>query len=539
MAKQTKKQPDYIFEASWEVCNHVGGIYAVLSTRAASMQRAHLDHVFFFGPDLWIDKPCPFFEEDKNLLATWQDQALQSGLRVRVGRWLIPSRPIAVLVDYNTFWAQKNEIYRHFWDLYQVNSLLAYGDYDESSIFGYATGVAMESLYRFLNLEKKAVVAHFNEWMTSFGLFYVKEHMPKVGTLFTTHATSIGRSIAGNNKPVYDYFTGYHGDQMAEELNMVAKHSTEKQAAFFADCFTTVSEITNRECAQLLSKPADVVTPNGFEPDFVPQTPRSFAVRRANARKLLLSVAEQVLGYSLPKNTHLLCTSGRYEWKNKGINAFLHSLKRLSECAPLPAEPIVAFLFVPAWQKGPHAQLGVQDHFTTHELYNLQGDPVMHTLRYLNMQNLESDPVKVIFVPSYLDGNDGIFNKSYYDLLVGLDLTVFPSYYEPWGYTPLESIAFHIPTLTTSLAGFGQWAKAYSHSIEEGVEVIERTDTNWEQLLTHLAGTMQHYLLLAPEKQLQARQKAAELASLASWDKFFAYYEQAYAFALSRAASRK
>ncbi|MCM1034841.1 MAG: glycogen/starch synthase [Paludibacter sp.] len=530
-------QPEYIFETSWEVCNHVGGIYTVLSTRAASMQKAHKDKVIFIGPDIWKDQPSPFFKETKSVLADWKKQAAAEGLHVRTGRWNIPGKPIAVLVDFQQFWAEKNEIYRHFWDVYKVNSLPAYGDYDESSLFGYATGVVIESIYRFYNMQNTSVAVHFNEWMTSFGLFYVREHLPQAGTLFTTHATSIGRSIAGNNKPLYDYFSGYHGDQMAEELNMVAKHSTEKQAALYADCFTTVSEITNNECRQLLDKPADIVTPNGFEGEFVPKTASTFNRKRNEARCLLRKVAEQVLGYSLAEDTRFVCTSGRYEWRNKGIDAYLHALKQLSQYNDLQSD-IVAFVCVPAWQQGVHAQLGMTDHFTTHQLYNPQGDPVMHTLRYLDIQNRREDAIKVIFVPSYLNGNDGIFNTSYYDLLIGMDATVFPSYYEPWGYTPLESVAFRVPTITTSLAGFGQWAQAYSNGIETGVEVIERTDANWHELIGKIAGALHHLFLLSPAAQEQARQAAANIAKRASWENFYPYYEKAYAIALQKAEDR-
>ena len=253
--------PEYIFETSWEVCNRVGGIYTVLSTKAASMRREYGDKVIFFGPELWSARSCPFFKEEVSLLADWRKTAESEGLPIRIGRWTIPGEPIAVLVDFNGLYAQKNAIYGHLWQQFGVDSIQAYGDYDEASMFGYATGVAMESLYRFYHLENHPVVAHFNEWMTAFGLFYVKEHMPQVGTLFTTHATSIGRSIAGNDKPLYDCFCGYHGDQMARELNMVSKHSVEKQAALHADRIvdTTTDEERIGDIDELVGVPLDAL----------------------------------------------------------------------------------------------------------------------------------------------------------------------------------------------------------------------------------------------------------------------------------------
>ena len=539
-------QPEYIFETSWEVCQKIGGIYAVLSTRAAIMQKEHKDKVFFIGPDL--SKDNRYFKETHSLLADWQKQAAQEGLKVRVGRWLVPGKPIAILVDFNNFYKDKNRIYFHNWERFSVNSIAAYGDYDESSVFGYATGVVMESIYRFYHMENTAVVAHFNEWMTSFGLFYVKEHMPKVGTLFTTHATSIGRSIAGNGKPLYDYFSGYDGDQMAQELNMVSKHSTEKQAAINADCFTTVSEITNKECRQLLRKPADVVTPNGFESEFVPKTETSLKAKRAQARQCLRHAAEQVLGYQLDNNALFVAISGRYEWKNKGIDIFIESLKKLQQDGV--SKQVVAFIMVPAWISENNPQQESPSNVTTHQLREPQNDPVLNTMLWLGMQNKEEDRVKVIFIPSYLKGDDGVLNMTYYDLLTGIDLTVFPSYYEPWGYTPLESIAFHVPTVTTSLAGFGQWARENRSmnrretdpllfglsrektEIESGVAVVERTDSNRDQVINNIAHIIADYASLDEAERAEARRAAAQLAEKAEWSHFFEYYRLAYSFAL-------
>ena len=299
-------QPEYIFETSWEVCNRVGGIYAVLSTRAASMQNEHKDKVIFFGPDFGEHSNLTF-KESKTLLKGWRPQG------VRVGRWQVPGKPIAVLLKWDEVWARKNEIYGHAWEKYGVQSHAAYGDYDESNMFAHAVGQLAESLYN--HLGQPSTVMHCNEWQTAFTILYLKEHCPKIGTLFTTHATGIGRSIAGNYKPLYDYFEGYNGDQMAEELNMVSKHSVEKTAAHQADCFTTVSEITARECKQLLDKPVDIVTPNGFEQGFVPKG-EAFDVARKTARKALVQHAKN-LGFDVKSTDLLVGTAGRYEWKVK------------------------------------------------------------------------------------------------------------------------------------------------------------------------------------------------------------------------------
>ena len=542
MEMKENKQPEYILETSWEVCNKVGGIYTVLSTRAASMQKDHKDKVLFFGPDVWKNTPNPYFQPSKTLLKEWQKEAKISGLKIRVGRWLIPGKPIAVLVDFQDVYAHKNEIYAHFWERFGVNSIAAYGDYDESCMFGYAVGQAMQSFCQYIGVENKNIVAHFNEWMTAFSLFYVKEHLPSVGTIFTTHATSIGRSIAGNHKPLYDYFNEYNGDQMAQELNMVSKHSVEKQAAHWADCFTTVSEITAAECAQLLDKPVDVVTPNGFEADFVPKG-KKFDVARQEARAKLLQVAKTVFGTEVDDDALLVATSGRYEYKNKGIDVFLESVKRVADSKQLQGQ-VIAFVAVPAYVKG--ARVDLQDalangtrlsswnRYTTHELHDYSTDAVMGAMRWFHFENRQEDNVKVLFIPSYIDVNDGVFNCNYYDLLIGFDLTIFPSYYEPWGYTPLESVAFKIPTLTTSLSGFGRWALNYANDIKEGVQVVTRSDYNTHEVVSHIADTILRYAQLSDKDVKLARKAAADLAEKALWKHFMPYYNEAYSIALDK-----
>lgn len=484
-------QPQYIFETSWEVCNRVGGIYAVLSTRAASMQAEHKDKVVFFGPDFGEHSDLTF-KESKTLLKGWRPKG------VRVGRWQVPGKPIAVLLKWDELWADKNRIFSHAWEKYGVQSHAAYGDYDESCLFAYAVGQVAESLYK--HLDMPTTVMHCNEWQTAFTILYLREHCPAIGTLFTTHATSIGRSIAGNGKPLYDCFDGFHGDQMAQELNMVSKHSAEKKAAHYADCFTTVSHLTARECKQLLDKPVDIVTPNGFEQGFVPQG-KDFDTARMRARNTLISLA-RAKGIDAKNTDMLIGTAGRYEWKNKGIDVFLEAMRRLGEEA---MRQVIAFVMIP----------------------------------YLEREDFTVGNVHVIFVPTYLNGNDGVLNLPYYDLLIGLDLTVFPSYYEPWGYTPLESMAFHVPTITTSLSGYGVWCEEQGcTTIDKGVAVIYRNDSNTNDVIGHIVNTIAYYLSLTPQKIAVIRKAAVTLALKAEWKYFFSYYREAYTIALKKSLAR-
>ena len=544
--------PDYIFESSWEVCNKVGGIYTVLSTRANTLQEKFRDRIFFIGPDVWQGKENPLFIESDNLCAAWKKHALEKDeLSVRVGRWNIPGEPIVILVDFQPFFEKKNDIYTEMWNRYQVDSLHAYGDYDEASMFSYAAGKVVESFYRYNLTETDKVVYQAHEWMTGMGALYVQEAVPEVATIFTTHATSIGRSIAGNNKPLYDYLFAYNGDQMAQELNMQSKHSIEKQTAHYVDCFTTVSEITNNECKELLDKPADVILMNGFEDDFVPKG-STFTGKRKRARTLMLNVANKLLGTNLGGDTLIVGTSGRYEFKNKGIDVFLESLNRLNRDKNLHKN-VLAFINVPGWVGDPREDLQerlkskknfdtpLEVPFITHWLHNMTHDQVLDMLKYLGMGNRPEDKVKVIFVPCYLDGRDGIMNKDYYDILLGQDLSVYASYYEPWGYTPLESVAFHVPTITTDLAGFGLWVNSLKNQrgINDGVEVLHRSDYNYSEVADGIKDTITLFADKTEKEVKEIRKRAAEVAEQALWKHFIQYYYEAYDIALRNAMKRQ
>ena len=542
---------DLLFETSWEVCNKVGGIYTVLSTKALTLQNLYKDKTIFIGPDVWSESnPSPYFTEVPSLLRPWKDKAqLPEGVSVRIGRWNIPGKPIVILVKFDGMYALKDFYYGEMWQRYGVDSLHGYGDYDEACAFALAAGAVIESICTHKRLRHKNVLAHFDEWTTGMGLLYTKWKLPYVGTVFTTHATSIGRSICGNGKPLYDYLKGYNGDQMAEELNMQSKHSLEKAAAHAADCFTTVSDVTAVECEQLLDKRPDVVTPNGFLPDMAPTKVRAKRAHQT-AREALLNVAEGLTGCKAPDNTFIVATSGRCEYRNKGIDVFLDSLKILE--TERAGCPIMAFILVPAWVKAPRADLknalasglngsGLPEPFITHEVNNPDDDAILNRIRQLGFTNQSGAPVQVFYVPCYLNGNDGIFNSDYYDILAGLDATAFPSYYEPWGYTPLESVAFGIPTITTSLSGFGQWILSSSKSDFEvsGVEVINRTDSNYNEVAATMAADLRKIADSTEEYREKVAKASRDTAERAEWNYFITYYVKAFSIALAAADKRR
>lgn len=538
-------QIDLLFETSWEVCNKVGGIYAVLSTKARTLGEQFGDKLIFIGPDLWNeDNPSPYFKERKTLLKQAQQKLqLPWGISIRVGRWDIPGAPQVVLVNWGDTARHLSEIYGEMWRDYGVDSLHSYGDYEESCAFAVASAIVIQALTQHLKANPSRVVAHFDEWTTGMGLLYLKNREPRVSTIFTTHATSIGRSICGNGKPLYDYFHQYNGDQMAVELNMQSKHSLEKAAAHNADCFTTVSEVTARECEQLLQIRPQVVTPNGFEPDFVPKTVKYNRLRK-DGRDKLLTVAKAVTGHQYGPDTFIIATSGRHEYRNKGLDMYLDVLAGLEQELPADQEAL-AFVLVPGWVKEPSGDVvtnlyfdgavKTQPDYLTHRLNNEGEDEVCRRIEQLQGEG-KLKKLRVIYVPSYLDGHDGVVDITYYDLLPALDLTMFPSYYEPWGYTPLESVAFGVPTITDDKAGFGQWVldNFQNGLMKSGVYVVDRTDSNYAQAAALIRMAALEYITEDVSLRLKARNLAFLTAAKADWKFFILNYDKAFEIALSR-----
>ena len=541
-------RPDYLFEVSWEVCNKVGGIYTVLATKSLYLKTELKRHHILVGPDVWMDtENNPDFIEDPLLYRDWKAQAASEGLRLRVGRWNIHGQPTAILVDFKQFLTDQNNILTEYWKRFGVDSLTGNWDYKESALFGYAAGKVIESFYRYNLSPADKVVAQFHEWMTGAGLLYIKGTQLPIATVFTTHATVVGRCLAGNNLPLYDSMSLYDGDAKARDFNVLARHSLEKKSAQNADIFTTVSEITARECKQFLQRDVDVITPNGFENDFTPPTDEEYAQLRSAARSKLVEVATAMSGEPVPENSIFVGIGGRYEWRNKGIDVFIDALDSLNRSS-FEGKSIQAFIFIPSGNNGPDKELvaklsgtGSADYVTrtSHYLIDPEYDIISRRLNELNFKNAVGDKVKVYFIPSYLNGNDGVFNMTYYDLLAGLDLTLFPSYYEPWGYTPLESLAFKVPTATTTLAGFGLWVKEHSKGEHPGITVIPRNDSNYRNVVEDVVGRVKEIARLTKEERKAYMDNAREVSEIALWENNIVYYKKAYSEALVKVIAEK
>lgn len=539
--------PNYLFETSWEICNKVGGIYTVLSTKAFTAVEQFKNNYICIGPDLSKDEhQMQEFEEDYSLFKKWRETALSEGIRIRIGRWRISGSPIAILVDFAQYFEKKNEILTDFWMKHKLDSISGQWDYIEPALFGYAAGRVIESFYQFHCTAKDKIVAHFHEWMTGTGILYLQSNAPQIATVFTTHATVLGRCIAGNSLPLYGNIEQYQPQDCANRFGVQSKFSLETLSAQVADAFSTVSEITNVECKAFLGKPVDTVTINGFENNFVPKG-KDYDEKRKNARQKLLQVASALTQQQISNDALIVINSGRYEFRNKGIDMYINGLAKLDQNPALQRE-VLAVIAVPAGTSGKRFDLlnkmenpigadPITDDFTTHPLYDSYNDPILNALKENNLHNTPGHKVKVVFIPVYLTGDDGILNISYYDLLPGIDVSVFPSYYEPWGYTPLESVAFGIPTVTTSLAGFGQWAKD-NFKNQQSAWVIERNDNNTDEVSSNIAEAILFHAQCDEASSQANRKTAMDIAQEALWKNLYNYYLQCYDIALSKSLTR-
>ena len=533
MKEEITMDPNYLFEISWEVCNKIGGIHTVLATRANLLRDKFADKYITIGPDLWQHKENPEFVQDDTLFPSWLARTKEEGLRVRTGYWNIKGKPIAILVDFSHYISEKNEILTYYWNTQQLDSLNASWDFTESVLFGYAVGKVLDSFIHFQVGVRERAIAHFHEWMSGTALLYVKKELPQVGTIFTTHATVLGRSIAGNGWALYNYLEEYKPSELAYRFSVQHKHFLEAKAACEADVFTTVSDITAREAAHFLGRIPEVVTPNGFDESLISDR-TSFLQKHKKAAAKLQEVAQKVTGTTFEKKPLFVAISGRNEFRNKGIDVFIDALQQINKDATFDQE-VVAFILIPSEYDGVNT---VGQAYTTHLVRDEYQSTILSKVKEAQLFNQKQDKVKVVYCPSYLLGNDGVFNLSYYDLLCGIDLTVFPSYYEPWGYTPFESLCFGVPTITTTLAGFGTWALSHFPNENLALKVIRRDDSNYQEVVTGVVSQIEKIARLSPTAYEALWEDAQQIGKAALWDKFFAFYQKAYELTLSKLQPR-
>ena len=533
-----------LFEVSWEVCNKVGGIYAVVSSKILEALAAFGENYFLLGPDLGNN---PDFEETDE--PCWQELRQETdrrNLNCRFGRWNIPGRPKVILVGYRDRYDQSQLLFS-LWNRYGVDSISGGWDYVEPVMFSTACGEVIEAACKALHIPADGpALAHFHEWMCGGGLLYLKTNAPYVGTVFTTHATMLGRSMAGSGFDIYKQMHQINPKHEAGAYNITAKCSMETASAREADCFTTVSRITADEAGVFLGRTPDVLTLNGLDLRVIPDYSRDRSLAAAS-RQRLLEAAGRLLRRQLPEDTRIFLVSGRYEYHNKGIDVFLDALGMVNTALSQSQSNVLALCAVMGGHSGVNAdavsgdpaKLPGQGGFwiSSHHVYNQPNDPILNACQRLGLDNRPENHVQVIFDPAQLDGKDGFLNMRYEEVLAACDLGVFPSWYEPWGYTPQESAAHAVPTVTTDLSGFGMWVRS-SQRDKNGVTIICRRQTSYDETAASLRDVLLHYASLPEEQMQEHRHMVRHVAEGCSWEQFFPYYVQAYGLALDKARQR-
>ena len=539
--------PRVVFEISWEVCNMVGGIHTVIASHAAEMIGKYGDGYITVGPKLTReDNATPVFRPE-----VWMPELLESlaghDVGVQMGRWLVPGEPRCLLINHSRLYAQKNEILSRYWERFELDSLFGGWDYYDPLLFAHASGLIIEHMRdRFFLKERREVVVHAHEWLSGAAVLHVKAAVPDVGTVFTTHATMLGRAASAHHpgEDLHALLPTVNPAELARSLNVSAKHSMESVTARECDVFTTVSELTARECDHLLGRTPDPILPNGFGAHPVPPE------RAATARERLFRIAELATcaRYDRDKTT-VAVLAGRYEYVNKGVDVFIDAAAALrgSEWAS-GGRRLLAFVMMPTGHAQPKRVLSSRARgepcadeplICTHDLIDEHNDPTLRRLRELGVANASGDLVHVVYVPIYLDGSDALIPDRYWDLLPGADIGVFPSRYEPWGYTPLECVSFGVPTVTSDLTGFGQWVKPLGDFRATGVDVLPREGRSAQEATATLAERLEGFMALDDGARAELRAACLRTAGETDWSHFAAHYYDAHGRAAAAAAQRR
>lgn len=581
--KSAPPRAEMLFEVSWEVCNKVGGIHTVIQSKLAEIHNCSTNYLLI-GPLLGNNSKF----EEREPPVHWReimDELQGRGVRSVFGVWLTAEEPEVLLVDGSQL--DENELKKKIWEEFQIDSMNASHEFDEPLQFATAAGIAVE-LYA--NRNKERIVLQCHEWMAGFALLHCI-NIPNVATVFTTHATILGRTIMGNGYQLYEIINDVNPSEWAYRFNIQDKHLAEVACAKYANVFTTVSEITGKEAEKLLGRKPDVLLFNGFSTERFP-TFEETSIKHNTSREALKELVAYIFfphyAFDLD-NTLFFFTSGRYEFQNKGIDVLIEALgelnKRLKE--EESEKTIVMFFWLlmgrhqvklellekknafyhiksyVEWQSKPLMQKmifdfmsghrpGEKDVFTsdyiknlqrnirpvrlqgappilTHEIDNAAGDPTLKACHANNLNNREEDKVKVLFYPGNLDGTDGLLHMDYYDTTVGTHLGIFPSHYEPWGYTPLESAVLGIPAVTTDLAGFGRYVKD-----KKGIFVVPREGRSQSDVVKDLVEVLRSFVNMTHEERVQQGFAAKTTAASCDWKCFIGNYVDAHNLSLER-----
>lgn len=541
---QQEFRPDFLFEVSWEICNKIGGIHTAISSRARIPAEKLKDNYILIGPDVWKEtRNNPEFTEEPYMFRSWKRYAEKQGIKVKTGRWNVPGNPCVFLVDFTPYFQHKDKILAEFWETFGLDSITGGWNYIEPALFGYAAAQVVNSFYEYNLTARHTLAVHFHEWHSGTGILHLKKNIPQAATVFTGYSTVVGRMLASSGR--YDELPNINIFEETGRYGVRAQHSLESLSVAHADVFTTLSPLLNEECAKVLGKKADSVISNGLDFSTLPDEEMTRQLRE-KARAKVLTIAEAITNTRIESDAYLLLHSGLYDFNNKGTDVFIKALPAVAEKA---GKTVVALICLPGNQTGPKLPVverihncdyktPVQGEFLTHNLKDENNDPVIVALRNAGLNNDPASAVKVIFVPTYLNGEDGVFNIAYHDLLPGFDMTVLPSYYDPWSHTPMESIGLSVPTLSSNLTGFVNYILEQKKELPRCVMAVNRMELPYDEVVRQTAGFILQYLALSAEEKETIRKECRQLAPLFAWENFVEKYCQAYENACAKAKER-
>jgi len=590
-----KAEADYLFESSWEVCNKCGGINTVIKTKARYMLEYYKNY-FFIGPYFKNKAEVELLpKEPPGFLKHIFKDLKREGIICYYGTWQISGEPNTILIDFKNYFSKKDLMKKELWEQFKIDSLSAQHDFDEPIVYSWCVGMLLERIAQLLH--DKNVVAHFHEWMAGASLLYLKKQNSRIRTVFTTHATMLGRSLAGSGFDLYSNLEKFDSIQKAKEIDILAKHTTEVACAKNSDIFTTVSEITAIEAEHLLGRKPDMLLLNGICTERYPtieETSIRHVQNREKLRELLTYHFFPYYTFDLNENL-IFFFAGRYEFRNKGLDVLIKALGKLNQKLKErdSSRSVSIFFWVPMSPKGIKFELlenknyyrhiknsvkeksdsilqqivtdlisrkqSMKESFSekellkdlkgnilsfqrsgnpsilTHNLDNEYNDPLIQGLLAEGLDNKPDDKVKVLVYPVYLDGNDGLLDMQIYDAMSGSHLGIFPSYYEPWGYTPVEAAAMGVPFVTSDLSGFGRFIRDKHMSNEKkGRYILEQMNKTHEEVINDLADIMFSYSEKDHAERVQSKINAKFLSELVDWKQFVKFYVEAHNMALEK-----
>jgi len=599
-----------VFEVSFEVCNKVGGIYTVLASKAAQMIKMYNDKYTAVG---FYDPEKSKFEielRDPGELREIFEELNKEGIKCYYGQWRIEGKPRVILLDVKNCMHRKNEIKTKLWEDFGIDSIKAGCDFDEPVVWAWAVGRLLEMLIG--HFKDDDIVCQFHEWLSGAALLYLKQKNTKAGLVFTTHATVLGRTMAGHGENLIEQIDdGIKNGKTVDEkkaynYKVNAKHLLEKKSAEEADVFTTVSKTMARETQFILGKAPDKLLLNGLDMEKFPAMEELSYLHKKYKKKLV----EFLQAYFTPyyrintNDPRIIFISGRYEFKNKGLDVLIEALGKANQKLKETGvkRDTFVFFFIPSNVRGEKFEVlenislynELEDHveemlpeikdemlnilmntenvkklskvlkkfladseklsdalkskraghppLCTYDLnYNEDDDLIIKALRANNLLNKEDDPIKVIFYPVYLSITDKLLSMDYYQTVIGSSFGVFPSYYEPWGYTPLETAANGALSLTTDFGGFGQFimeTMKKSDGKKHGIMVLKARGRDKKDVVQELCDYICWVAKMSVKEIVEMKMDAKRLASEADWENLAKLYIEAHNLALEKMRRR-